>query len=240
LVEACANLAELVAKWNGYDPWKRALSLSFSAGTTNAAKYAARFEALFALLDLCIAAVLRQVAVKSFAGIADLQRHAEHEANETRRAFSAAALAQGMVLDDVRTLQGQLEALSRDLAGVERGLAEVGKKVDQVSGKVDGVMSEIGKVHINMNWYGDAVCPPTITPAPATASWSHIRVHIRSTASFRDCRHRPAPVAQRRSPRAFSRSAAVRSSSRQTAPGGSAGGPTALCLRPTLLRAPGC
>jgi len=150
LVEACANLAELVAKWNGYGPWKRALSLSFSVGTTNAAKYAARFEALFALLDLSLAAVLRQVAVKSFAGIADLQRHAEHEASETRRAFSAAALAQGMVLDDVRALQGQLEALSRDLVDVERGLADVVEKVDQVSDKVDDVMSEISKVYINM------------------------------------------------------------------------------------------
>jgi chromosome segregation ATPase len=148
LVETMGDIAEAVAKWNGYGPWKKALSVSFKEGTTNASKYKARFEALFALLDMSMEALLRQVSVKSFARITDIQRQATSEAAETRAAFSDAARAQGLVLDDMTTLKQQLQDLKEDLQNIERSLAQVEEKVDDVSEKIDDVMTEIGKVSL--------------------------------------------------------------------------------------------
>ena len=119
LLEACADLAELVAKWNGFGDWTaKALSVDFRGGTTEAAKFQAAFEAQFALLDAARKALLDHDALKTFAGIAQLKETAEREAAVTREHFSAAAEALGLKLDEVLTLKGQLVTLYGDLAAM--------------------------------------------------------------------------------------------------------------------------
>jgi len=119
LLEACADLAELVAKWNGFGDWTaKALSVDFRGGTTEATKFQAAFEAQFALLDAARKALLDHVALKTFAGIAQLKESAKREATATREHFSAAAEALGLKLDEVLTLKGQLSTLNDDLAAM--------------------------------------------------------------------------------------------------------------------------
>ena len=51
LILVMADIAAASAKWNGFGKWKKRISMSWSHGKSNAAKYQAQFNELFAMLD---------------------------------------------------------------------------------------------------------------------------------------------------------------------------------------------